>query len=127
MLLPFKDLLSSAVVFAVPTPSRISLLAEENRGLRVPSFDVDIWFGVPLATLPMNVGIQSISQTRKLNAIVAAMMARNMMRQLPNRSLGRTPRAKANDSIPDVALSGRVKRMLGVEVLMNIGEAVSES
>jgi hypothetical protein len=69
----------------------------------------------------------STSQTRAEIDTAAAIMLRKRIRQIGKRSCGRTPRVYANEEIPFVVLTGRVKRLFGIEEFRYRGEELSAS
>ena len=54
--------------------------------------------------------------------MVAANIAKNKDRHIPNRSCGRTPTDHANAGIPVVAFAGSWKMKFGAVLSINIGE-----
>ena len=54
-----------------------------------------------------------------LATMVPAMMPRKRIRQVGKRSCGLTPRVYAKELIPCVALSGRVNKVLVIDLSMN--------
>jgi hypothetical protein len=65
---------------------------------------------------------ESSAHTKRLRAIIVAMMQRKRIRQTGKRSWGRKPTAYANEDRPDVAFCGSVNNVFGTLELTNSGE-----